>query len=586
MERIERIAKPLKRVDKFGEKFSFKYNGYDKYSTRVGGLVCLIFCMISLSIFIINSIPFVKRQNYNLQFYTVNLNKDENIDLNKNFAFGLDCGDKNKTLEANELFELSINFKNNTMNYSEIPDNITNTTSCSTEDFDDELKETIKNLKINGLKIKDFQCFLKNETKNKVQGIYTDSTFTYYKITVSAKKDKDFSEINDFLFKNDCKLQFYYTDYTIDIDNYVKPIKPLTNSLFLQINPYFYTKKNVFFMNYHFKNDDRLIHLFDKDYEKEEIIKTGFSRTEDYFIYKGENSTSNEYAKLFIRADNKRMEIKREYQNLLDFYAENTSFWFSIFGILNFIFTFYNDFHANRSMSRKLFFFEEKDNNKFNLLKRKNSISSTDTSIPRININDITINDFEEKEKKDEKNLTSMPIIHTAKVNNNFIVPSEKHLNREEEINIRKIKTKEEKENEEKKNKNPFSILDIFKISVFTCRENKLNFKEKQIKDAIDIFEKKLDIYIYIKNMILIDIMYQVLMNDVNKDYINFLSRSLLHLNKKKKEENEEINKFYQPTTKLGSDNSDKLYHEFLKLMEKPEKTEMEKKLICLFEDN
>ena len=86
--------------------------------------------------------------------------------------------------------------------------------------------------------------------------------------------------------------------------------------------------------------------------------------------------------------------------------------------------------------------------------------------------------------------------------------------------------------------------------------------------------------------MILIDIMYQVLMNDVNKDYINFLSRSLLHLNKKKKEEIEELNKFYEPTSKLGSDNSYKLYQEFLKLMKKTQKTEMEKKLIYLFADN
>ena len=191
---------------------------------------------------------------------------------------------------------------------------------------------------------------------------------------------------------------------------------------------------------------------------------------------------------------------------------------------------------------KNYFFFEEKDNNKFNLLKRKNSINSTESSIPRISVNDIIMNDFEEKEKKEDKNLKSMPVIYTAKVNNNFIIPSDKCLNREEEIIIRKIKTKEEKEEEEKKNKNPFSILDIFKISIFTCCENKLNYKEKQIKDAMDIFEKKLDIYIYIKNMILIDIMYQILMEDANKDCINFLSRSLLHLNKKKKEENEELN--------------------------------------------
>ena len=50
----------------------------------------------------------------------------------------------------------------------------------------------------------------------------------------------------------------------------------------------------------------------------------------------------------------------------------------------------------------------------------------------------------------------------------------------------------------------------------------------------MDIFEKKLDIYIYIKNMILIDIMFKVLMDEVNKDCVNFLSRSLIYLEKKK----------------------------------------------------
>ena len=421
MERIEKIAKHFKRADKFGEKFSFKYNGFDKYSTRVGGLVCLIFCMISFAIFIINSIPFVKKENYNLQYYAVNLQKTEDIFLNKNFAFGLDCGNETITREAAKLFEVTINFKKtNRDNKAENEDKPIKTNSCSTNNFEKELKDTIDNLNLNNLTIEDFQCLQVNgKNEKKIQGIYTDKIFAYYKITVSAKKGK-ISEINNILFENECRLQFYYTDYTIDIDNYVKPIKPLTNSLFLEINPYFYTKKNVFFMNYHFKNDDRLIHLFDKDYEKEKIIKTGLSRTEDYFIYKGDDPSKLEYARLFIRADNKRMEIKREYQNLLDFYAENTSLWFSIFEILNFIFTFYNDFHANRSMSRKLFFFEEKDNNKFNVLKRKNSINSTESSIPRISINDLTMNDFEEKEKKDDKNLKSMPVIYTAKVNNNF----------------------------------------------------------------------------------------------------------------------------------------------------------------------
>ena len=178
------------------------------------------------------------------------------------------------------------------------------------------------------------------------------------------QKEKNYSEINDFLFENDCKLQFYYIDYSINIENYKNPFKPLINSLFLQINPEFYVKKNVFFMNYHFKTDDRLFHINESEnYEKNELNKTGFSRIEDYFLYKGINKNSNssdkeDYARLFIRADNKRMEIKRENQNLLGFHAENSAFWECLFK--NFFFTIYNIFHANRSMSRKLFFLKKK----------------------------------------------------------------------------------------------------------------------------------------------------------------------------------------------------------------------------------
>ena len=33
----------FKNFDKFGENFSFKYNKYDKYSSRMGGFIFLIF---------------------------------------------------------------------------------------------------------------------------------------------------------------------------------------------------------------------------------------------------------------------------------------------------------------------------------------------------------------------------------------------------------------------------------------------------------------------------------------------------------------------------------------------------------------
>ena len=245
-----------------------------------------------------------------------------------------------------------------------------------------------------------------------------------------------------------------------------------------------------------------------------------------------------------------------------------------------------------------IFFFEEEENNKFNLLKKKNSISSNASLINKISvnsINDITINDNEYKNNKNNE-IKSMPIIYAPKKINNFIVPSEKELN-SEEININKKKGKEEKEKEKKiekekeqeKNKNPFSIFSLisslFKV-FFCCCKNKLNFKEKLISKSMDIFDKKLDIYIYIKNMILIDIMFKVLMKEINEDCVNFLSRSLIYLDKKKKEEEEELNDFYKPTTKFDSDNSNKLFNAFKSLMEKREKTEIERKIISLYTDN
>ena len=238
------------------------------------------------------------------------------------------------------------------------------------------------------------------------------------------------------------------------------------------------------------------------------------------------------------------------------------------------------------------FFFEDKENNKYIYLKRRSSITSNECSIPRVsinNINDITITDIENKDdnNKKKKDINTLPVIFTQKAFNNFIISSDKTLNREEiKIPKKRKKTKERKEIEENKKKNPFSILDIFKISIFTCCENKLNYKERLIKEAMDIFDKKLDIYIYIKNMILIDIMYQILMSDINKDCVNFLSRSLIYLNKKKKEEVEELNEVYMPTSKLKSYNSDKLYREFTKLVEKTEKTEIEKKIVSLYNDD
>ena len=134
-------------------------------------------------------------------------------------------------------------------------------------------------------------------------------------------------------------------------------------------------------MKYNFKNEDKLIDIPYLNSSEEEKTFVGFSRTEDYFIYKQNESNGTEkYATMYLRVDDRKTEIVRKYQNFLEFYADNTSFWFGIFEFLNIFFTLYNGFHANLSMSKKLFFFGKINNdNKYNIL-RKDSLKSNNSN--------------------------------------------------------------------------------------------------------------------------------------------------------------------------------------------------------------
>ena len=94
------------------------------------------------------------------------------------------------------------------------------------------------------------------------------------------------------------------------------------------------------------------------------------------------------YAKLYIRADNKLIEIRREYQDFLEFYADATSLIEDIFIVLNFIIIYINSIRAKRSVIKKLFF-EDTKHYKFKDLNKKKLNISTETSIPKATDNEI-----------------------------------------------------------------------------------------------------------------------------------------------------------------------------------------------------
>jgi len=82
-----------------------------------------------------------------------------------------------------------------------------------------------------------FECL--DKVDDSIQGIYTDEVFRYYEFSVVSKNDSIelFNIIDKYLTEMDCRLELYYTDVTIDFDNYGEPIKPYINSVFIQLNP-------------------------------------------------------------------------------------------------------------------------------------------------------------------------------------------------------------------------------------------------------------------------------------------------------------------------------------------------------------
>ena len=508
-DKISLIKKAIRTLDFFGESFTFTFKDNDKHSTLLGGVVCILFFIIALIYLIYNFIPFYNKEIFSLQYYTMNLYDTEEIKLLESpmaFAFGLLDDNKNKTkYHLSDLLDIKVKFKNGNesknLEYH----------SCRIDDFHNKHSKVF-----NDLNISNYECLSSNDLISP-KGIFTGKNFSYYVISVVSKyKDNETHNqiINDYLTEYDCKLQFYYTDITINIDNVKNPFSSFVNSIFLQLNPTLIQKKNIFFMNYHLYDDNHILHIDRK--EDKQDIKTGLSRVEDYSLYKGLNRTFKKvedyeaYAKIYIRADNKKIEIKRRYQDFMEYYADSSSLLISIFWILAVIFAYYDKLKANHSISKKLFYFEGIKENKFKELK-------------------------ELKDYLEEKNKPN-----DIDGGNNSTVSESVEPNSKNEINNKKPKgnnTDEPMNPKGKKNKfidfSTYNILEMllsFKFCI--CKTKKLKLKVDLIRQARKVIKDKLDIVYYIRNMIKLELTNKL--KPENKEIFDFLSRPIFYLNQSK----------------------------------------------------
>ena len=152
-------------------------------------------------------------------------------------------------------------------------------------------------------------------------------------------------------------------------------------------------------------------------------------------------------------------------------------------------------------------------------------------------------------------------------------------------VNMNQLKTwtKEDEENSIKKkskriNKNinyNFSLQEIISCLLCPCFiSGNLKIKYDYNNIATQFIYKKLDIILYVRNMVLFDIINETILDDDKKNIINFLSRPILHLDKK---ENKNI--FYQ---NYYEKDFDKFYDSYLGLVRLEDKINREKRLMLL----
>ena len=565
-------------------------------------------------------------------------------------SFGFNCWTGKDGTTAEQL--LNVDFK---YHYWKLEDNdykrtisTLGTHFCTTQDFYNQFNETF-----DSSKIYNYQCL--DDSSITVEGIWTSEIFSYIQIEVNAKNNSEvlLDKIHNYLLENDCKLQIYYSDNTIDIVDYKNPFKSYVEASFIQLDPTLSIRRNIFFMNQYLYDDDFLVSVF---HDENEVSKkrTLFSKTEEYSLFQGLKRHQNytdylNFAKIYLRADTKKTEIKRKYQKIAEFYADVSSLLLTIFNILAIMFGFLNKFWGEQYLFNKLFFFQDLNLNIYNKEdKIKNLIFITDLNknITNLKISqNTTIDEKNEKfdniaknfrnekikestledDRRTTKNINKLSDklpqsenignfdfnhSHTVNISNSYQEKScieefkENNINsRNKFFNINPKSINLLVESNDSTNKNIYNLIkatnkninktdkELAKIqykyylsdyikTIFSkckcCESKKLKIKNALTEKANSLLYNKLDIALYIRNMILFDIMKDILLDSETKNIANFLVHPIISLSLN--EENE------LPSMHNKYDESDfnKFYNEIVRLSNKDEKTKEEIRLISL----
>ncbi len=527
----------IKHCDYFGINFNFHYKTHEKFHSLTGGIIFLIFLIISTSFVLINLKSLLKRENISIISYKLYKPSTNTINF-KNYslmhAFGIKCSKLDIGKEY-EYFKLSVNKVKLTQNdgivkYDKTPINYS---YCTKKHFFNKFNESIDEYGLN-------QRFCFDDDNITIRGLYTDEIYQYIELTVSMTKinEEDYETYYNLLTTNDCTFQLYHIDYGIDINNFNNPITPYLRQEFLKLTPIDLNKMEIYYLTQKFMTDKN---YFFNNYNIEYFV--GFSMLTSFSLFKGNDRLEkkpdayDELAKFFLRADNGINVISRKYMKFTEFLANVSSLISETLLFLYIIVSRINKFYSKGKIMSHAFQIRDlgkKQNNHF-LKKLKENLTSIDDSFAQLNntknflTNTMPLTNKKKIEKKMTGNKSSFFKTNKNVLNNNY-------MNKEtitEEMFQNKIKKQRSFDTQSDPNyiRFKFNFFEIIIYFICPCFLGK-NFKSKSLLYAQG--EKKLflhtDILSYLKNTQIIEILTYLILDSSQIEIIKFLSKHLLSL--------------------------------------------------------
>ena len=122
-----------------------------------------------------------------------------------------------------------------------------------------------------------------------------------------------------------------------------------------------------------------------------------------------------------------------------------------------------------------------------------------------------------------------------------------------------------------------FNIFELLICKFFSpCMTKNLSLKKILNVKAFNILYKELDIALYARNMIILDIMNRILLEDHNKDISKFISRPILSLYKEDEKYYDNMNRNY------CEEDFNNFYGDASELIQRPQKSKIETKLVSI----